>query len=67
MINIYSKFLLRDFWQFFSEHGFAIGPIMPNGVTFKDYNPRDENFQGPPNFLAVHKSRPMIIEAVKLA
>src|SRR5262249_19226425 len=67
MINIYSKFLLKDFWDFFSKYGFVIGPIMPNGIDFKDYSPRDENFQGPPNFFAVHKSRSMIIEAVKLA
>jgi FkbM family methyltransferase len=67
MMNIYSKFLLRDFWHFFSKYGFVIGSIMPKGIAFKDYNPRDENFQGPPNFLAVHKSRPMIIEAVELA
>jgi FkbM family methyltransferase len=67
MINIYSKFLLKDFWHFFSQYDFAIGPIMPKGVYFKDYNPRDENFQGPPNFFAVHKSKTIIIEAVKLA
>jgi hypothetical protein len=67
MINIYSKFLLKDYWQFFSQYGFAIGPIMPKGVAFKDYNPRDENFQGSPNFFAVHKTKSMIMEAVKLA
>jgi FkbM family methyltransferase len=67
MINIYTKFLLKDFWEFFSRYGFEIGPIMPRGVAFKDYNPRDENFQGPPNFFAVHKTKPMIKEAVKLA
>jgi FkbM family methyltransferase len=67
MINIYSKFLLKDFWQFFTGYGFVVGPIMPKGVDFKDYNPRDENFQGPPNFLAVHNSKPMLIDAVKLA
>jgi len=67
MINIYTKFLLKDYWHFFSQYGFVMGPVMQKGVDFRDYNPRDENFQGPPNFFAVHKSRPMIIEAVKLA
>jgi hypothetical protein len=67
MINIYSKFLLKDFWHFVSKYGFVIEPIMPKGIDFKVYNPRDENFQGLPSFLAVHKSRPKIIEAVELA
>jgi hypothetical protein len=65
MVNIYSKFLLKDFWEFFSNHGYVLGPVMPKGVDFKEYNTRDENFQGPPNFFAVHKSKSKIIEAVK--
>ena len=65
MVNIYSKFLLKDFWEFFSNHGYILGPVMPKGVDFKEYNTRDENFQGPPNFFAVHKSKSKIIEAVK--
>jgi FkbM family methyltransferase len=65
MVNIYSKFLLKDFWELFSKHGFVVGPVMPNGVDFKDYNTRDEDFQGPPNFFAVHKSKLNIIKAVR--
>ncbi|CAN7550204.1 FkbM family methyltransferase [Bosea sp. LjRoot9] len=65
MVNIYSKFLLKDFYDLFSKHGFVLGPVMPSGVDFKEYNTRDEDFQGPPNFFAVHKSKPRIIEAVK--
>lgn len=65
MVNIYSKFLLKDFYELFTRHGFILGPVMPRGVDFKDYNTRDEDFQGPPNFLAVHKSKPRVIEAVR--
>jgi FkbM family methyltransferase len=65
MVNIYSKFLLKDFWELFSKHGFVLGPVMPGGVDFKEYNTRDENFQGPPNFFAAHKSKPNLIEAVR--
>jgi len=53
MVNIYSKFLLKDFWDLFTRYDFVLGPIR---VDFKEYNTRDENFQGPPNFFAVHKS-----------
>ncbi|MCU4179037.1 FkbM family methyltransferase [Bosea sp. BH3] len=66
MINIYSKFLLKDFYDLFSSHGFVLGPIMPRGVNFREYNTKDEDFQGPPNFFAVHRSKPEIIEAVRL-
>jgi FkbM family methyltransferase len=65
MVNIYSKFLLKDFYDLFNGYGFVLGPVMPKGVDFKEYNTRDEDFQGPPNFFAVHKSKPQIIEAVR--
>jgi FkbM family methyltransferase len=64
LANIYSKFLLKDYWDFFGKHGFVLGPIMPTGVAFRDYNELDENFQGPPNFLAVRKTKTDLIEAV---
>src|SRR5262245_31547999 len=57
MCNIETKFLLKDFWQFFSDRGFLVGAVMPKGVRFKEYNHRDEDFQGPPNFLAVQSSQ----------
>ena len=66
MINIYSKFLLVDFWKSLERHGFRLGPIMPKGVDFMGYNPRNENFQGPPNYVAVHSSKPELIDAVRL-
>lgn len=66
MINIYSKFLLIDFWKVLEGHGFRLGPMMPKGVDFMEYNPRNENFQGPPNYVAVHSSRPDLIDAVRL-
>jgi len=65
MVNIFSKFLLRDFYELFNRYGFLLGPIMPKGVDFKEYDTRNEDFQGPPNFFAVHRSKPHIIEAVK--
>jgi FkbM family methyltransferase len=65
LANIYSKFLLNDFWNLLGGHGFVLGPIMPDGVEFKDYDPCDEDFQGTPNFFAVHKDRSDMISAVR--
>jgi FkbM family methyltransferase len=65
MVNIYSKFLLKDYWSLLSGYGFTIGPIMPDGVAFMDYDPYNEDFHGPPNFFAVHKSQSPIITDVR--
>jgi hypothetical protein len=65
MANIYSKFLLKDYWEFFTLRGFTLGPLMPTGVIFRNYSVRDENFHGCPNYLAVHESKRDMIAAVK--
>jgi FkbM family methyltransferase len=65
MANIYSKFLLKDYWEFFTLRGFTLGPLMPKGVNFRDYSVRDENFHGCSNYLAVHETKPDMIAAVK--
>jgi FkbM family methyltransferase len=54
MTNIYSHFLLIDFYRLLEGHGYVIGKIMPNGVAFKSYAPQDEDFLGP-NYLAVKR------------
>ncbi|MGU3537674.1 FkbM family methyltransferase [Methylobacterium sp. A54F] len=66
LANIYSKFLLNDFWRTLTAHGFRVGPIMPRGVAFKPYDPMDEDFQGAPNYFAAHASRSDIIDRVRL-
>jgi hypothetical protein len=65
MVNIYSRFLLKDYWSLLSGYGFTIGPIMPDGVAFMDYDPCNEDFRGPPNFVAVHRSQSPIIKDVR--
>ena len=62
-INIISKFLLYDFYQFFDELGYTIGKIYPKRVEFKEYNLKDENFFGP-NYVAVKSSETDIIESL---
>jgi hypothetical protein len=32
MVNIYSKFLLKDFWDLFTRYDFVLGPIMPRAA-----------------------------------
>lgn len=63
-ISVLTKKLLIDFYQLLTPHNFILGKITPEGVQFKDYHLFDEDFKGP-DYLAVHKSRQDIIDAVK--
>lgn len=59
-VNILTKFLLRDFYEFFASHGFTVGKIYPRYVAFKPYDLDDEDFLGP-NYLAVRADRPDLV------
>jgi len=62
-INIVSKNLLYDFYQFLESHGYVVGKIYPKFVSFKKYKYSMEDFLGP-NYLAVHESEVDIIKAL---
>jgi len=54
-INITSKVLLCDYYDFFLAHGYIVGKIYPRYVEFRDYAFKHEDFIGP-NFIAIHSS-----------
>lgn len=54
-INITTKHLLADYYEFFQRHGYILGKIYPKTVEFRDYQFKHEDFIGP-NFIAVHSS-----------
>ena len=54
-INITSKVLLCDYYDFFIAHGYIVGKIYPKQVEFRDYVFKHEDFIGP-NFIAIHAS-----------
>ena len=62
-VNIISKFLLHDFYQFFEKLGYTVGKVYPKKVEFKEYSLKDENFLGP-NYIAVKKSETDIINSL---
>lgn len=51
MVSIATKFLLKDFYEYFRSRGYQVGKLMPNSVRFREYCPRDEDFLGP-NYVA---------------
>jgi FkbM family methyltransferase len=62
--NIYSRFLLRDYYLYLEPQGYCIGKIFPRHVEFKEYSPWDENFMLS-NFVAVQQTRSDVIECLK--
>jgi FkbM family methyltransferase len=63
-INITSKKLLIDFYNFFETNGYCLGKIFPRVVEFRPYRFKYEDFLGP-NFIAVKKTETELIEALK--
>lgn len=54
-INITTKKLLVDYYDFFESVGYQVGKIYPKTVEFKKYSHKQEDFLGP-NFIAVRKN-----------
>lgn len=51
-VNVFSRYLLKDYYDYFAKFGYKIGKIYPQGVTFSEYRPDLEDFIGP-NYIAV--------------
>ena len=60
-INIVTKKLLLDFYNFFEEYGYIVGKIFPKTVEFRKYNNKHEDFIGP-NFIVVKKDDQELID-----
>jgi FkbM family methyltransferase len=52
IFSIETKFLLKDYYEFFDEHSYIVGKIYPNYVDFRAYAWDHETFWGP-NYLAI--------------
>jgi len=60
-VNIDTHFLLKDFYDYFSQFNMTIGKIYPDFVDFHPYRHVDENFYGP-NYLAVRSDRQDLLQ-----
>ena len=57
--NIYSRYLLRDFHDFFEARGYAVGKLFPDFVDFRRWQPSDEDFIGG-NYVACPGDDPLL-------
>ena len=62
-VNILSRFLLRDFYEFFRQYGYVVGKIYPDYVDFREYDLSDEDFMGP-NYLACREEDSQYLRAL---
>lgn len=60
-INITTKKLLIDFYNYFESKGYMVGKIFPKYVEFRKYEFKHEDFLGP-NFIAVKKTETELIK-----
>lgn len=60
---ILGNFLLKNAYDFFVPHGYALGKLTPEGVQFHDYELSHEDFRGP-NYVACRKGDEEMIAAV---
>ena len=63
-LNLSTRQFLGDLWQFFTDRGYVVGKLYPEGIAFKKYDLNDEDFIGP-NYIACLGSRTDIIEALR--
>ncbi len=63
-INLKTRDFLEDYYKFFTERGFVVGKLYPEGVIFKDYDLADEDFLGP-NYIACRAERADLIAALR--
>lgn len=59
-INISTKKLLIDYYNFFEANGYILGKVFPKIVEFRKYHFKYEDFIGP-NFIAVKKAEKTLI------
>jgi len=58
-VNILTGFLLKDFYDLFTRHGYVVGKIYPDYVEVRAYDLGDEDFVGP-NYLACRREEPLL-------
>ncbi len=62
-VNILTRHLLKDFYDFFSSRGYLVGKLYPNYLDVRPYRLEDEDFVGP-NFMAIRRERTDLLRSL---
>lgn len=60
-INITTKNLLIDYYEYLNQFGYSVGKLYPKKVEFRDYKQKHEDFIGP-NMIAVRRDDAELIK-----
>ena len=60
-INITTKNLLIDYYEYLSQFGYIVGKLYPKKVEFREYKQKDEDFIGP-NMIAIRRDDTELIK-----
>ena len=63
-LNLSTRYLLADADRYFTERGFIMGKLYPEGIAFKTFEFVDEDLVGP-NYVACRADRPDLIAALR--
>ena len=56
---------LKDIYKLLSDNDYVVGPLKPKGVIFMEFDYALNNFNSGPNFIAVSKKAPHLIDAIQ--
>jgi FkbM family methyltransferase len=54
-VNGDSKFLMRDFYEFFRKYGYVVGRVVKGPIVFRDWTYKDNDFMSGPNYVAIRE------------
>lgn len=60
-----ARFLMRDFYELFASHGYAVGRLTRRGVTFAPWNYKMNDFRSGPNYVAVRRDDAEVIRLLE--
>lgn len=61
-INGATKFLMKDFFDFFSSHDYVVGRLTPEPIEFRAFQSKDNDFKSGPNYIAVASGNTELID-----
>lgn len=57
-----SKFLMRDFYQFFKDYGYTLARVQKGPLSFREWTYSDNDFKSGPNYVAIRADDTQVLQ-----
>ena len=57
-----SKFLMRDFYQFFKDYGYTLARVQKGPLSFREWAYSDNDFKSGPNYVAIRADDTQVLQ-----